>query len=80
MLGVTDYVGLGTLITSTGTTIVAILVAWRQTGVKRDVEAVHTQVKRANGNTLGQFADTQEALQLAPLPTPAPPTPDLPPA
>lgn len=61
MLAATDYVGLGTLITAIATSIVAIIVAYRQTNTNNKVDDVHAQVATANGHTLGQLAEKNEA-------------------
>jgi hypothetical protein len=60
MIADTDYVGLGTLISAIGATIVSIIVALRQQGTKDAVREVHDAVKTANGQTLGELADAGE--------------------
>lgn len=49
----TDYVGLGTLISAIGATVVSIIVALRQTSTKQQVNEVHAAVSMSNGATLG---------------------------
>lgn len=61
MLAQTDYIGLGTLISALGATIVSIIVALRQSGVKGQVDEVHAAVTTANGSTLGMIADKVSA-------------------
>lgn len=48
----TDYVGIGTLVTATAAALVTVIVAWRQTGTKRQVDEVHAAVSTSNGETL----------------------------
>lgn len=55
-----DYVGVGTLITTTGAVVVSIIVAFRQTGTRSAINEVHDAVKTANGSTLGQRSDQAE--------------------
>lgn len=49
-----DYVGLGTLITAVGATVVSIIVAIRQTGTHSQIADVQRSVKMSNGDTLAQ--------------------------
>lgn len=51
MIG-TDYVGIGTLVTACAAAAVSIIVAWRQSSTKRQVDEVHAAVSTSNGETL----------------------------
>lgn len=59
MLGV-DFVGVGTLITTTGAVIVSIIVALRQTSTHRQIEDVRQEVVTGNGTTIGLLAEATE--------------------
>jgi hypothetical protein len=61
MLAAVDYIGLGTLVSAIGATIVSIIVALRQSSVKGQVNDVHAAVTTSNGNTLGMLADKVSA-------------------
>lgn len=77
MLAVTDYVGISALVTSIGTIVIGVIVAWRQSNIKGTVEDTHRAVQMSNGTTLGQVIEGTEKLRTdaggAPLPIPPPP-------
>lgn len=50
-----DYVGIAGLITSTGAVAVSIIIAFRQDGIRGQVEEVHTAVSTPNGATIGEI-------------------------
>lgn len=56
----TDYVGLGALISAVGSTVIGIIVAFRQTTTNRKVDDVHHEVKTANGNTAAEIIEAGE--------------------
>lgn len=60
MLGSTDYVGLGALISSTLAGITALVVALRQTGTNSQIADVHSEIKTGNGKTIARLADLAE--------------------
>lgn len=65
MIGATDYIGLGTLITAAGATIVSIIVALRQTTTHAQLTDVKSAVTTSNGATLGELAETNQARNVA---------------
>lgn len=60
-----DYVGLGALITSTGTIVIGIIVALRQTTTHEQLDSVKSAVTTSNGHTLGELADKNEQRNVA---------------
>lgn len=56
-----DYVGIATCITATAAAVVSIIVAVRQVGTVKKVEEVHAAVSTANGHTLGELVEGNEA-------------------
>lgn len=60
MIGVTDYVGLGSLIAATCAGIVSIIVALRQNGTVAKVNDIHDQTATSNGRTLGEIVEAND--------------------
>lgn len=65
MIATTDLVGLGALISATCAGIVSIIVAVRQGQISTKVEETHAAVSTANGHTLGELVEGQEARSIA---------------
>lgn len=56
-----DYVGIATCITATAAAVVSIIVALRQPKIAKRVEEVHAAVSTANGHTIGELVEGNEA-------------------
>lgn len=74
MIGATDYVGLGTLVTAIGTTIVSIIVVLRQTTTHTQIADVQNSVRLSNGKTIGEAVEAIEP-RIMPAEPPNPPAP-----
>ena len=61
MIGVTDFVGLGALISATFAGLVSLVVAVRQTAVRAQVQEVRANTATSNGHTLGELVEKNEA-------------------
>lgn len=56
-----DYVGVAGLVTSCGTVVIGVIVAWRQTATKNVIDHVKDQVTTpSNGRTLGEIVEAND--------------------